>query len=111
MEPEAQADGDRMRRARNCDGNTPPEELKTLCFEWAPELKQCPNAVITEAAKTYLEIWKEWRVFDVLPEPGTLAEQPAHIFQGIRVCELLRIEQEMKDLEKAKREAERGGKG
>ena len=31
--------------------------------------------------------WQEWKLLGILPEPGTLAEQPAYVVDVIRICE------------------------
>ena len=65
---------------------------ETLRFEWAPELRRCPWATLSKEAFEYVEIWRNWKLFGVLPFGATVAEQPAHIYQAIEICEIQRLE-------------------
>lgn len=85
-----------MRTARNCDGENPSE---VLFFEWEPSLKRCPWSVIDNQAMAYFELWRDWKMLGVLPYEGGLLDQPLHIFQAIKACELISVEQQNKELE------------
>lgn len=93
-----------QRVARNCDGLHPSE---TLSFDWAPDLRQCPFAAISPEAWQYMAVWQRWKLLDVLPEPGTLSDQPAHVYQALRLCETERAEAEQRLHDKQERELER----
>lgn len=75
-----------MRVLRNCDGEHP---CDTLEFPWAYpiELKRCPFSVIPNEAWQYVDVWRQFKALDILPEPGPVGAQPAHVFQAIMACE------------------------
>lgn len=92
---------------RNCDGKHPLEGESNCAFEFDPELIRCPHSLYGPQAVAYLAAWNEWKLFGVLPYPGDLREQPAHVYQAIRLIEYARLSEETRRARKAEEEHKR----
>ena len=97
------AEGDMLRKARNCDA----ENSDNLAWEWMPELRRCPWSQLDTAAYEVFRWWVDWTSLKILPWPGTLLEQPAFVYEVIKLCEQWKSEVQVARDKKRQKELER----
>jgi hypothetical protein len=61
---------------------------------------------VSDEAWIHFHAWNDWRAFGALPFSGGVDDQPADIFEAIRVCENVRLEFEAKHNEEVNKEIE-----
>ena len=88
--PEA-ADGDSLRKNRNCDGET----SVNLAFDFAPSLRRCPWSQLDGHTMLIVKWFSDWRDYRILPYGGdSLNDEPAYVYEAIDL-----INQTMKSVE------------
>lgn len=106
-------------RTRNCAWLEIEEEdlNENISWAFAPGLRNCPKSIVDEIDRTYLDWWREHKQLGLLPWPGTLRDQPAHVAEAFSIAELVVAEhqerirrQQEGELEKAMEKAKRGGR-
>ena len=109
--PEA-ADGDSLRKIRNCDK----EESFNLAFDFQPSLRRCPWSQLDEHVFLYVKWFSDWRDYRILPfESDTLSNEPAYVYevidlmsQTMRTIEADKARQQQADLERQSKRAKNG---
>lgn len=105
-DPDAAAgiDGEALRRARNCDGDT----NHSLGWRWAPSRRLCPWRSLGPPIWALFDLWAEWRRYGdrVLPYPGDLRDQPGWLVEAYMLldCEMVAAQ---RALEETQKDAER----
>ena len=75
---------------RNCEGRS---DARSLGFEWAPEVNQCPHAYVGADGWEVIAWWQEWTSLRILPYGGSdVLAQPAQVAQGILYCATISAE-------------------
>jgi len=59
-----------------------------IAYAWAPELKRCPQTLMTPETREAIEWWNEWRRYGAYPfGTGSFDTEPAHVLDIIDVCQ------------------------
>lgn len=107
------------RTLRNCAWLEIEEEAQNANISWpfAPELRQCPKSVVDDVDRTYLDWWMEHKRMGLLPWPGTLRDQPAHVAEAFAIAESVVAEQADRsrreqegEVQKVMEKAKKGGR-
>lgn len=92
---ECQAEG-WDRDVRNCSWLELSEEEtnKNIAWDFDASLKSCPKSVVDHVSMTYLEWWMEHRRLGILPWPGDLNDQPAHVVEAFGIASQVQAERD-----------------